>query len=164
VRAWDLAATEAQAGSDPDWTVGLRLTLDADGLFLVEDVVRLRGSPHKVERAVRATAERDGKAVRVVLPQDPGQAGKAQGQGYLRLLAGFDVRLRRETGDKITRAGPVSAQAEAGNLRLLRAPWNAALLDELENFPEGHDDQVDALAGAFRELVAMTGARGPQIR
>ena len=48
--------------------------------------------------------------------------------------------------------------------RLLRGAWNGALFDELENFPEGHDDQVDALSGAFRELVAMTSARGPQIR
>lgn len=168
VRCWDLAATEAQPGSDPDWTVGLKMTRAEGGLFFVEDVVRLRGSPHKVERAVLATAEADGKAVRIVLPQDPGQAGKAQGQSYLRLLAGYDVRLRRETGDKVTRAGPVSAQAEAGNVRLLRGPWNGAFLDELENFPPtgrgGHDDQVDALAGAFRELVAMTSAGGPRIR
>ena len=164
VRYWDLAATEAQPGTDPDWTAGVKLARSESGLFFVEHVARLRGSPHKVEQAVRNTAGQDGRDVRVVLSQDPGQAGKALAQGYIRLLAGHDVRARRETGDKITRAGPVSAQAEAGNIKVLRGAWNGAFFDELENFPEGHDDQVDALGGAFRELVMMTRAKGPQIR
>jgi phage terminase large subunit-like protein len=33
---------------------------------------------------------------------------------------------------------------------MVRAPWNAALLDEMAAFPSGaHDDQVDALSRAF---------------
>ena len=55
--------------------------------------------------------------------------------------------------DKVTRAKPVSAQAQAGNIRVLRAPWNDAFFTELENFPDGaHDDIVDVLSGAFNEL------------
>ena len=149
VRHWDLAATEEQPSTDPDWTVGLKMSRAESGLFFVEQVLRLRGSPLKVERAVRNTASADGKDVAIGLPQDPGQAGKAQAQGFLRGLAGYRVRLRRETGDKVTRAGPVSAQAEAGNIKVVKGPWNDAFFDELENFPEGHDDQVDALSGAF---------------
>ncbi len=131
------------------------------GLFFVEDVRRLRGSPLKVERAVKNTASVDGKAVEIGLPQDPGQAGKAQAQRFVRALAGYNVRVRRESGDKITRAAPLSAQAEAGNVKLLRGPWNDAFLAELENFPEGHDDQVDAAAGAFDML---TRAGEPRVR
>lgn len=153
VRCWDLAATEPRPGNDPDWTVGLLMSRAESGLFFVEEVLRLRGSPLKVERALRNTASADGREVEIGLPQDPGQAGKAQAQGLLRGLAGYRVRLRRETGDKVTRAGPVSAQVEAGNVKLVRGPWNAAFLAELENFPEGHDDQVDALAGAFDMLT-----------
>ena len=52
--------------------------------------------------------------------------------------------------DKITRASPTSAQAEAGNIKVLRAHWNEDFFRELDNFPEGsHDDIVDALSGAF---------------
>ena len=48
---------------------------------------------------------------------------------------------------------PVASQANAGNLSLLRAPWNRALLDELAAFPSGaKDDQVDALSRAFELL------------
>ena len=153
VRCWDLAATEVHRGGDADWTVGLRMSRSAEGRFVIEDVIRLRGAPLKVERAVLNTAKADGPEVEIALPQDPGQAGKAQGQHFVRLLAGYRVRLRRETGDKVTRAAPLSAQSEAGNLAIVRGRWNRALLDELENFPRGHDDQVDAASGAFGMLV-----------
>ena len=59
-----------------------------------------------------------------------------------------------ETGSKILRAGPVAGQIEAGNLSLVRAGWNRALLDELRDFPIGRkDDQVDALSRAFAMLT-----------
>jgi predicted phage terminase large subunit-like protein len=35
----------------------------------------------------------------------------------------------------------------------VRAGWNRDLIDEMCEFPLGeHDDQVDAMSGAFREL------------
>ena len=58
------------------------------------------------------------------------------------------------TGDKVTRAEPVAAQAEARNIKLLAGPWNEPLLRELEVFPFGaHDDQTDALSGCFAKVV-----------
>ena len=160
VRAWDLAATEAGAGADPDWTVGLKLGRADSGLCVL-DVVRLRGGPLAVEQAIIVTAEADGRGVLVGLPQDPGQAGKQQVAHLRRRLAGFHVEASAETGSKLTRAGPVSAHVEAGALSAVRAPWTAALLDELRDFPHGrHDDQVDALARAF----ALIEGRGGEAR
>jgi predicted phage terminase large subunit-like protein len=155
VRHWDLAATEAKPGTDPDWTVGLRLSRDEHGTFYVEHVERFRGSPQRVEAAILNTAAADGPAVTVSLPQDPGQAGKAQAKYLVGRLAGYPVRAERETGDKVTRAMPASAQAEAGNVKIVRGAWNDAFLAELENFPSPNakDDQVDALSGALNALV-----------
>ncbi len=154
VRAWDLAATADGGGRDPDWTVGLRLGREASGRLLVLDVVRLRGGPHEVEAAIVATAQRDGRAVPIGLPQDPGQAGKHQVVWLTGRLAGHRVVASAETGAKLTRALPVAAQAEVGNLRLLRGLWNRVLLDELRDFPHGRkDDQVDALSRAFSMLT-----------
>jgi predicted phage terminase large subunit-like protein len=49
---------------------------------------------------------------------------------------------------------PFAAQWNAGNVKLLRGPWNAAYLDEMTSFPFGtNDDQVDASSGAFSKLV-----------
>jgi predicted phage terminase large subunit-like protein len=161
VRAWDLASTLPAPGKDPDWTVGLRLDRDSEHRFVVTDIQRLRGTPGEVETAILATAARDGPTVSVALPQDPGQAGQAQAAYLTRKLAGFAVRCSPETGAKLTRAGPVAAQIEAGNMSLVRAPWNRTFLEELRDFPHGHkDDQVDALSRAFMTLVsAATPAR-----
>lgn len=154
VRRWDLAGTDSSGTGDPDWTVGLLLSESA-GAFYVESVVRMREAPAGVERTIKATAIQDGKAVSIVVPQDPGSAGKAYGAYLVRMLIGWVARAVPETGSKEVRATPVSAQAEAGNIKLVRGSWNETFLDEVSMFPNAaHDDQVDALSGAFAELVS----------
>lgn len=154
VRWWDRAATEEQKGKDPDWTVGLKLarvrTGALTGKYVIGGVVRMRGSPGEVARTIKMTADMDGRGTMIAMPEDPGAAGKFESDAYSKLLTGFNVRFFRETGDKVTRQNPVSAQAERGNVRLVRGPWNEPFLQVLEAFPEGgHDDDVDALGGAF---------------
>ncbi|WP_245447305.1 phage terminase large subunit [Methylobacterium sp. 17Sr1-1] len=154
VRAWDLAASVPRGGRQPDYTAGVKLARAPDGHLYVVDVRRDRLSAGGVERLILATAAEDGPSCRISLPQDPGQAGKAQAQYLVGRLAGYDVRASPESGDKATRAAPVSAQAEAGNLHLVAGPWNEAFLDELCAFPNGAFlDQVDALSRAFAALA-----------
>lgn len=152
VRGWDLAATRQVGTNNPDWTAGVLLARH-DNRYVVEDVVRERGGPEDVERLMLATASRDGRSVRISLPQDPGQAGKAHAAYLVGRLAGYTVMTSPETGAKETRAGPVASQANVGNVSMVFAPWNRAFLDELRDFPAGvKDDQVDALSRAFAAL------------
>jgi predicted phage terminase large subunit-like protein len=154
VRAWDLAATEAKGGSQPAYTAGVKLGRAPDGRLYVGDVRRDRLSAGGVERMIVNTAEQDGKGCRVSMPQDPGQAGKMQAQYLIRALDGFVARATPESGDKVQRAEPVSAQAEAGNIVLVQGDWNDAFLDEVSSFPNGaFKDQVDALSRAFGEVA-----------
>jgi predicted phage terminase large subunit-like protein len=156
VRAWDLAATAAVAGRDPDWTVGVKLARHPDGRLFVLDVVRLRAGPNEVAQAILATAGQDGAGVAIGLPQDPGQAGKVQVAWLATMLAGYRVVASAETGAKATRATPVAAQVEAGNLAVLRGGWNKDFIEELREFPQGRkDDQVDALARAHGMLAVQ---------
>lgn len=169
VRGWDLAATEEGAVSggrrsnrDPDWTVGVKLGLTETGRYVVLDVARIRGSPDEVERLIVATAAQDGRGTLISLPQDPGQAGKSQVAYFGTRLAGHVVLATPESGSKATRAGPVASQCGLGNLGMLRAGWNLALIAELRDFPAGRkDDQVDALSRAFEALITATGFGGP---
>jgi len=162
VRHWDLAATRAGKGSDPDYTVGLLLG-EKDGIYYVIDIQRMRGTPMEVERRVEQTAHLDGVEVVVSMEEEPGSSGKNTSSYYRRLLAGYTFKAVRPTGSKRVRASPVSSQAEVGNIKIVRGRWNKAFLDELVMFDEGaHDDQVDALSGAFEYLTR--GSRPVRLR
>lgn len=149
VRGWDLAATEG-AG---DWTVGVKIGRQKNGRFLIANVARDRKSAAGVERLLINTASQDGYECTISIPQDPGQAGKAQTSYLVQQLAGYTVKTSTESGDKVTRAGPLAAQAEAGNVDILEGDWNDAFFEEITIFPNGTKDQTDAASRAFNELV-----------
>jgi predicted phage terminase large subunit-like protein len=161
VRMWDRAATKPHEGNkDPDWTRGLKMYKYADGTFVVGDLCSIRDTPGQVERLIKTVAGNDTVQVKIVAHQDPGSAGVLEAENFTKLLVGYYVKtyvVPRDvsTGkrDKITRAKPVSAQCEGGNIKVLRAGWNDDFFAELENFPDGvHDDIVDAFSGAFNDL------------
>lgn len=151
VRGWDLAST-----TDGDYTVGVKLGRLPDNRFVIADVVRLREAPERRDAALVNTAALDGKKTKQSIPQDPGQAGKTQVLYLTRALAGYNVVTSPETGDKVTRAEPVAAQVNVGNVSMLRGDWNSAFVTELRAFPNGaNDDQVDGLSRAFAELIVQ---------
>ncbi|HXG72670.1 MAG TPA: phage terminase large subunit [Gemmatimonadaceae bacterium] len=153
-RAWDKAGTH-EGG---DYTVGV-LMAKAGGFYYIVDVVRAQLSSGQRNALIRQTARMDadrfGMGVKIRLEQEPGSGGKESAEISVRELAGYDVQAMRATGDKVTRARPFAAQAEAGNVKLFAdLTWNRAFLDELSVFPAGsHDDQVDATSGAFNTLA-----------
>ncbi|WP_395393080.1 phage terminase large subunit [Novosphingobium sp. BL-8A] len=154
-RGYDLAATPRTAENpDPDATASTKIGRTPDGRFIVVDSAADCLSPNGVENLIVNTASQDGKACLIYLPQDPGQAGKAQVQSLKLKLAGYNVRSSPESGDKVTRFGPFSAQAEAGNVDVLRGPWNEAWFSANENFPSAkHDDTPDSTSRAFGAIA-----------
>lgn len=157
VRGWDLAGTPKTDLNDPDWTCGTKMGVTPDKHYFVAHHAYDRVSPSGVEKLVRNLAEQDGRAVAIDIAQDPGQAGKAQVVNYSKLLSGFDVRFSPESGDKVTRFSAFSAQAEAGNVSVLRGAWNERWFNELEGFPDGaHDDDADSTSRAFNALISRS--------
>lgn len=162
VRGWDLAATAKDTAA---YTAGVRMGRTNDGRFIIADVRRGQLSPAKVLTLIINTAAADanvvrtnGGSIRGSLPKDPGQAGKAQVEDMIKRLAGHRYTASPETGAKETRAQPLAAQVEIGNVDLVDGPWVKAFLDEVELFPMGKFmDQVDAASRAFSELVQDTG-------
>jgi predicted phage terminase large subunit-like protein len=156
-RHWDLAGTKRKASD----TKGARTAGVLMGrsrktrLFYVRDcVAKAIEGGWPVRELLFNIAEADGKEVRVSLPKDPGQAGKAQGPDFVSLLAGYIVHVEREQGSKEDRAEPFASQCEAGNVFLVEGPWNSEFLDELCLFPNGaRKDIPDACSGAFGRLV-----------
>lgn len=150
VRAWDLAATEGGG----DYTVGVKMGCDTTGRYVILDVVRGQWGPDRVNATIKQTAVSDGVECHIRIPQDPASAGKNQVLMLSRLLAGYTVTAEPVTGDKSIRASPLASQVNVGNVRAVHGPWWPAFREELRAFPSGaHDDQVDAAADAFAELV-----------
>ena len=156
VRAWDFAATAEDEGKDSAFTAGVLMGERKNGTFVVADVINQRLSASDVRNLVKLTAQTDRakyKRVRIRLNQDPGQAGRAQAQSFIKFLAGFDVVALPEAGSKEIRAEPMAAQWQAGNFDILVADWNDAYFGQLENFPVSrYKDMVDASTAAFGEL------------
>ena len=156
VRAWDLAGTEKKKEADePDWTAGVRMSV-IDKIYYVEHVERFRVDASKVMGSIKNVASSDGFGVPVLIPQDPGQAGKTQVRSYIQEFSGYTIKTNPVSGSKTVRATPFSSQVQGGNVKLLRGPWNDAYLSELESFDgsgSGHDDQVDASSDAFNEIA-----------
>jgi predicted phage terminase large subunit-like protein len=158
VRFWDCAATEPSASNpDPDWTVGTLMLFD-QGVAYVLDVKKARVRGEHVEQLIAQTAYEDGHHVAIRMEQEPGSSGKALIDQYARyVLAGYDFKGIRATGDKVTRARPFAAAIANGNVRVVRGPWLTEWLDEFASFPEAanHDDQVDSAVGAFTHLTGL---------
>jgi predicted phage terminase large subunit-like protein len=155
VRSWDFAGTEKQAKSpDPDFTASVKMAVDKRGRIIVLHAFQGRMTPGKVEERLRAFAGEDGQNVAITIPEDPGQAGKSQAFNVVtKVLRGYNVRAIRPTGDKRTRWAPLSAQAEVGNVYLVRGTWNSLWLDHMCQLPFGaHDDLGDASGDAFNYL------------
>lgn len=149
-RGWDLGAT-----TRGDYTAGVKLMKLQDGRFLIADVVRDKLKSHERDALIKRTADADGKAeVLQSIPQDPGQAGVSQVLSFATLLAGHSLHFSTETGDKVVRATPFASQVNAGNVVMLKAPWNKDFKDELQLFPNGsYDDQVDGSSRAFNAML-----------
>jgi predicted phage terminase large subunit-like protein len=167
-RGWDLAASEpSEQNRDPDFTRGVKVSKHKSGLYVVQDVRSLRGRAHAVDELLMSTARGDGRNVTQAMWTDPGSAGKSLSDHHVRMLAGYDVRMERASKDKLTYAKPVSAQAEHGNIKLMRGPWNEEFLRELEAFDgEGrsHDDICDGLSRAFLDLTTAVPMKSVHFR
>lgn len=178
VRYWDLAATEpGPANPDPDFTVGLLMTLDEDQMFTIRDVNMFRLGAAGVEAEVRSQAEADrdlGIPVATFIEQDPGAAGKTTLGHYQRnVLQGFEcyagsTKVQGRNAAKEVRARPAAAAVGNHLVRLVRGRnfreflgqccaegtlvFTAAGVKPIEQIAVG--DRVLTHAGRFQRVLA----------
>lgn len=155
VRCWDKAATPvSEECPDPDWTRGVKMA-EKDGIYYVMDLKSIRGTPGDVDALMEATAKEDGYEVEIYEEQEPGSSGKSEVYHHsVTIFKGYMHSGIPSSGDKITRAKPMSSAAQQGRIKLVRGAWNSEWIDEVKAFPqEGvHDDIVDASSLCFSVL------------
>jgi predicted phage terminase large subunit-like protein len=153
-RYWDKAGT-SEGGA---YTAGVLMLRMRDGTFVVVDVRRGQWSAIDRERVIKQTVMIDHEMypmTKFYVEQEPGSGGKESAESTIRMLAGYTVEADRVSGSKEVRADPFAAQWQAGNVRLVAAPWNKTYLDEFETAPVSkYMDQVDASTGAFNKIAS----------
>lgn len=158
VRAWDISGTmPSDTNPEPDWTAGVLMSKDRNSMYTIEHVVRDRRRHGGVFDLILETARQDGDDVTIIIPQDPGAAGKAYAAQLVRDLAdyGFYARVKSTNKSKVTRFAPFAAVAESGGVQMVTAEWNEDYISELERFDGSRnikDDMVDATSDAFNNL------------
>jgi predicted phage terminase large subunit-like protein len=121
---------------------------ESGGLFYVLDVLRVQvEAPEFIRQLKLLQRQYAGASL-------SGYFGGTE-KGVLDVMRtlGLDVQVRFAVQDKFTRCQPVAAAWNARRVLLPRqAPWLDAFVSELVAFTgvrDSHDDQIDALAGAF---------------
>lgn len=168
VRYWDLAGTDPSKRKgknkrEPDWSVGLKLA-HYQGLYWIEDIIRVQKKPHELEEIIRAAAELDGYSCAIRMEQEPGSSGIITIDHYARkVLAGYDFQGVTSTGSKVERARAASAASQAGRVFISDRCRNMLpFLDEADLFPYGaHDDTIDGFSGAFNHFRNSLLLRAP---
>lgn len=150
VMYWDLALSEKTSA---DYTVGCLLGETSNREFIILEIVRLQVDwdelPDHIEKVILRLPEKvvhgiesnfyHGRAVKKLL-QRPS-------------LHRHTIRSVLVETDKFTRALPVAGRVGEGVVYCLNRVWTEDLIRELTVFPKGpHDDQVDAVAGAYLML------------
>lgn len=179
VRAWDFAATRAKAGQETKQaaTCGTRAgcTSNANGkhgnpIVVFTDQVQEFVEEAAVFEFILKTARADGLGVEVVIPQDPGPAGKILAAAWQQQLEaeGFHVVthvMGAAAGSKRARALPHAGAAKPpegellGRCQILRGAWNDAFAEQHHRFDgiNGQMDRVDSSSDAFNELAVSGG-------
>jgi predicted phage terminase large subunit-like protein len=171
VRWWDMAATDEEKAKkknksgEPDYTASMKVS-EANGIYYIEDIIRVRKDPEGTEKIQHSTAVHDGYGVSIFEEQEPGSSGIAVISSKSRsIFKGYAYSGINSTGSKVDRASIASAAAGNGNIKILRGCRNIdAFFDELESFPGGiHDDMVDCLSGCISQLGSTNPITGAPI-
>lgn len=150
VRGWDLAGTK---GKNSPFTASTLLRLVRGTLYLL-DVTNERIDAAQLEDHIVLVCASDEHGTIIDVPQDPGQAGKAQVTSLARKLHGRTYVYSPETGSKETRAMPIASQARAKNLVLVRGAWNRTFVNQAKTFPRGQfKDIIDALSRTYARIL-----------
>lgn len=155
VRAWDLAATEA----DGDFSTAPLLSMTSDLRATIHHAVHKQVDTAGRDALQDQTAANDGAGVVITVPQDPGAAGKSLVYYTQQRLKDFTVAVRATSGSKEDRARNLASAVNSGMVEF--APddhlpederWVKDAKTELRNFPlSEHNDFVDSMADAYNE-------------
>jgi predicted phage terminase large subunit-like protein len=164
VRYWDLAASVRESA---DYTASAAVAFGPDGTLYIRDMIRGRWEWPDAKKRIIQTMLAEPHTIHGI---EEALHGLAAVQELRREVSIAHVRFHgvRVDRDKLARALPWAARAEAGKVALVEGPWIPAFLAEACAFRgDGttHDDQIDSVSGGVQMLasIAQPVELGPSI-
>lgn len=156
-RFWDLATSEKNSA---DYTASFKLAVDTEGRVFIDGGIRFKLEWPKVRKLIKITSLQERYDTMVGIEAQGVQRGMVQEcWADIDLISVGILAIPVPTSKRI-RALPVMARGEAGKLYLVKGDWNEAFVEEFIHFDVGeHDDQVDAVSGAFH-MLSLGGSPG----
>jgi predicted phage terminase large subunit-like protein len=152
-RYWDLAASTKTTA---DYTASAEVAMGEDGTIYIRNMVRGRWEWPDAKRIMTETMIA-GNGTRHGIEEAMHGLAAVQELRREPRLANTMIQGIRVDKDKVSRALPWAARAEAGKVVLIRGEWISGFLDEICAFPQGtHDDQVDTVSGGV-QMIAFRG-------
>lgn len=187
VRAWDKASSEpSDVERFPDFTASVKMIKSRDGRYCIvgdyhpenEDrhgpyKGKFREKPGARDTLMVKQALHDKKHCVVILPVDPGQAGKTEFQESAKKFIEHGIPVKADPApsnkSKLTKFSPFSSACELGLVDIVESSFPDAqtlnqFYKELEAFDgerstrQRKDDIPDACASAFNTLAESRGA------
>lgn len=163
VRFWDLAVSTKTAA---DFTAGALCSFE--NFFVIHHINRIKKEWPDVKKEIIKTAEQDGRNVAIYIEEAGQQLGFIQELRRTPELRNYTVKAMKPDKDKFTRVMPWASRAEGGSVKICDGFWNRDFLDECASFSADdshlHDDQVDAVSGAYRALNKNVGYKIHKVR
>lgn len=161
-RFWDLAVS---VKTSADFTAGALCSFQEE-VFTIENILHGKLSYPDLKKLIVKAAEHDGRNVIIGIEQAGQQLGFIDDLRRDPRLRPYVIRAVRPEGDKLNRALAWSLRAESGLVNVVRGNWNKVFYDECLDFTADdthlHDDQIDAVSGAYQVLshkVVVTAGR-----
>lgn len=151
VRYWDLAASTKTTA---DYTASAEVAMSEEGDVYIRNMVRGRWEWPDAKKIMVSTMLA-GNGTRHGIEEAMHGLAAVQELRRDQSLANISVQGIKVDRDKVSRALPWAARAEARKVKLVKGEWVNAFLDEVCSFPQGtHDDQVDTVSGGV-QMVAQ---------
>lgn len=167
-RVWDYAHSAKQrTGDDPDYTGGTLVGYEDLGniegtkmkrwAIWVKDYVQFRESAPVRDEKILRIARSEPNTILVERTLDSIDSGEVLESKLKGIRTVFQVKVQ---GDKVERCDPIEPIFRAGNVHMLKGPWNRIWTDGLQNFDgtgKTHDEMVDNLTCAYKHHCEPTG-------
>jgi len=164
VRFWDLATKAEQTG---DYVAGALVGVGPGQCMIVRDIVRFRAEWPDARDIIAETTRRDlaecksaGAQYEVGLEHVAWMRPMIQDLFLLPIFKSVRLTPVKPNGDKKERASGWIARAKNRMFYLVKGHWNSEFISEclaFDGFGKAHDDQVDAVSGAYQLLWDLKG-------